>query len=121
MNSRDRTKPNAINRYFGKCGGRRYIRHYGRPLSLYIDKHSTYKTTRQPSLDEILQGQSEATQVERACQELGSEVIHADSAQAKGLIERSFGTHQDRLVKERRLRSGSILTARSRSSSTAED
>ena len=114
MNSRDRTKPNAINRYFGKCGGRRYIRHYGRPLSLYIDKHST-------SLDEILQGQSEATQVERACQELGSEVIHADSAQAKGLIERSFGTHQDRLVKERRLRSGSILTARSRSSSTAED
>jgi len=81
----------------------RYIRRYGRPVSLYIDKHSTYKTTRQPSLDELLKGQSAATQVERACRELQIEVIHAGSPQAKGRIERSFGTHQDRLIKVMRL------------------
>lgn len=81
----------------------RYIRRYGRPVSLYMDKHSTYKTTRQPSLDELLCGQSAATQVERACRELGIEVIHAGSPQAKGRIERSFGTLQDRLIKEMRL------------------
>jgi len=80
-----------------------YIRHYGRPVSLYMDKHSTYKTTRQPSLDELLKGQSAATQVQRACQELGIEVIHAGSPQAKGRVERSFRTHQDRLIKEMRL------------------
>ena len=87
----------------------RYIRRYGRPVSLYMDKHSTYKTTRQPSLDELLKGQSAATQVQRACQEIGIEVIHAGSPQAKGRIERSFGTHQDRLIKEMRLEGISTL------------
>ena len=81
----------------------RYIRRYGRPVSLYIDKHSTYKTSRQPSLDELLKGESAATQVGRACRELGIEVIYAGSPQAKGRIERSFGTHQDRLIKMMRL------------------
>jgi len=47
--------------------------------------------------------------VERACQELGIEVIHAGSPQAKGRIERSFGTHQDRLIKEMRLEGVSNL------------
>jgi len=87
----------------------RYIRLHGRPVSLYLDKHSTYKTTRQPSLDELLKGQSAATQVQRACRELGIDVIHAGSPQAKGRIERSFGTHQDRLIKEMRLEGISTL------------
>ena len=81
----------------------RYLRRYGRPMSLYMDKHSTYKTTRQASLDELLRDQSAATQLGRACRELAIEVIHADSPQAKGRIERSFRTHQDRLIKEMRL------------------
>ena len=34
-----------------------YIRLYGLPCSLYLDKHSTYKTTRQPDLEELLRGQ----------------------------------------------------------------
>lgn len=88
---------------------KRYIRRYGRPVSLYMDKHSTYKTTRQPSLDELLRGESAATQMERACRELGIKVIHADSPQAKGRIERSFKTHQDRLVKGMRLEGVSTL------------
>ena len=87
----------------------RYIRLYGRPVSLYMDKHSTYKTSRQPSLDELLKGESAATQLQRACRELGIEVIHASSPQAKGRIERAFGTLQDRLVKMMRLEAISTL------------
>jgi len=81
----------------------RYIRHYGCPVSLYLDKHSTYKTTRQPDLDELLRGEEAQTQFERAAKELDIEIIHAHSPQAKGRIERAFGTLQDRLVKELRL------------------
>lgn len=83
----------------------RYIRHYGLPVSVYLDKHSTYKTMRQPDLDELLRGETAATQYGRACRELGVEVIHAHSPQAKGRIERAFGTLQDRLIKEMRLAS----------------
>jgi len=68
-----------------------------------MDKHSTYRTTREPSTDELLRGEGAKTQFERACGELGIEVIHAHSPQAKGRIERVFGTFQDRLVKEMRL------------------
>ncbi len=80
-----------------------YIRLYGCPVSLYLDKHSTYKTTRQPDLDELLRGEQAQTQFQRAAKELGIEIIHAHSPQAKGRIERAFGTLQDRLVKELRL------------------
>jgi len=81
----------------------RYIHHYGRPVSLYMDKHSTYKTTREPSVEELLRGEKAQTQFERACKELGIKVIHAHSPQAKGRIERVFGILQDRLIKEMRL------------------
>jgi transposase len=83
----------------------RYISLYGLPRSLYLDKHSTFKTTREPSLDELLRGERALTQFERACKQLGIEVIHAHSPQAKGRIERTFGILQDRLVKEMRLAS----------------
>lgn len=81
----------------------RYIRLYGLPQSIYFDKHSTYKTNRQADTDELLRGEWAQTQVERALGELGIQVIHAHSAQAKGRIERSFKTHQDRLIKAMRL------------------
>lgn len=80
-----------------------YIRRYGLPHSLYLDKDSTYKTTRQPEVDELLRGESAATQFERSCRELEIKIIHAHSPQAKGRIERTFGTLQDRLIKEMRL------------------
>lgn len=82
---------------------KRYIHLYGRPVSLYLDKHSTYKTTREPSVEELLRGESAQTRFERACKELGIEVIHSHSPQAKGRIERVFGILQDRLIKEMRL------------------
>lgn len=104
----------ATGRFFGRFYGyegllpamdslERYIRLYGSPVSLYLDKHSTYKTTRQADLDELLRGEEAQTQFERAAKELGIEIIHANSPQAKGRIERTFGTLQDRLVKELRL------------------
>ncbi len=43
------------------------------------------------------------SQMQRACSELGIEIIFANSAQGKGRIERSFDTFQDRLIPELRL------------------
>lgn len=80
-----------------------FIYSYGIPSAVYLDKHSTYKTTRQANIDEQLRDRQALTQFEKAMDELGVEVIHAHSPQAKGRIERSFETHQDRLVKELRL------------------
>ena len=83
---------------------RRYIELYGLPLAIYLDKHSTYKTTRQADMDELLKDKQQAeTQFERAVSELGIQTIHAHSPQAKGRVERVFRTLQDRLVKELRL------------------
>lgn len=89
-----------------------YIRRYGIPLKVYLDKHTTYKSNGKPSLEEELAGVEPLSEFERALKELGVEVIHAHSAQAKGRVERFFGTLQDRLVKEMRLRGiGSIEEA----------
>lgn len=43
------------------------------------------------------------SQIQRACEELGIEIIFANSPEAKGRIERSFDTLQDRLVPELRI------------------
>lgn len=81
-----------------------YIQRYGIPLKVYLDKHTTYKSNGQPTLEEELAGIEPLSEFERALRELGVEVIHAHSPQAKGRVERFFGTLQDRLVKEMRLR-----------------
>lgn len=80
-----------------------YITRYGRPLAIYADRHSIYQTGRKASVEEQLEGLEAETQVGRALRELGIEYIPAYSPQAKGRVERSFRTHQDRLVKELRL------------------
>lgn len=82
---------------------KRYMAKYGIPFSFYVDKHSAYKTTRQPNLEEDLRGEFAKTQFARALKELGVKVIFAHSPQAKGRIERLFETLQDRLIKEMRL------------------
>jgi len=82
-----------------------YIKKHGLPMSLYLDRHATYKSKKKLTAEEELAGLEEPmSQFERALKELGVEVIHAYSPQAKGRIERLFGTLQDRLVKEMRLR-----------------
>jgi len=82
---------------------KRYIRRYGIPGSVYVDRHSTYRTTRPANLGEQLANEEVQSAFEKAAARLGIKVIHAQSAPAKGRIERSFRTDQDRLVKELRL------------------
>ncbi len=83
---------------------RTYLQRWGRPVAFYVDKDSIYKINRQASIEEELRDESPTTQFTRAMGELNVEVICAHSPQAKGRVERGFGTHQDRLVKELRLR-----------------
>ena len=80
-----------------------YIKGYGIPMSIYLDRHSTYKSTGKPTIEDELSNKMPKSQFERALEELGVRVIHAYSPQAKGRIERLFKTLQDRLVKEMRL------------------
>lgn len=83
---------------------RRYIRRYGIPCTLYLDRHTTYKSKKELTIEQQLQGEKmPMSQFGAAAERLGIKVIHAYSPQAKGRIERLFGTLQDRLVKEMRL------------------
>ncbi len=83
---------------------KRYIRKRGLPLKVYLDKHSTYKSTAKATIEEQFEGVEPLSEFERALKELGVEVSHAHSPQAKGRIERLFRTFQDRVIKEMRLR-----------------
>ena len=83
---------------------KRYIKRHGLPLSVYLDKYKTYKSTAKPTIEDELNDRGPLSNFERALRELGVEVKHANSPQAKGRIERLFRTLQDRLVKEMRLR-----------------
>lgn len=89
---------------------KRYIQRYGIPQSVYLDKHSTYKSQAKASIEDELNNRKPMSQFERALDELGVQVIHAHSPQAKGRIERLFGTLQDRLIKEMRLKGISSKT-----------
>jgi transposase len=90
---------------------RRYIKKRGIPLSVYLDKHTTYKSPGKASIEEDLNNIKPLSQFERALKELDVLVIHANSPQAKGRIERIFNTFQDRLVKELRLEKISSIEA----------
>ena len=90
---------------------RRYVKRFGLPVSVYLDNHTTYKSPAEPTVEERLAGRRPKSQFERAMEELGVEVIHSHSAQARGRVERSFRTHQDRLVKEMRLEKIASLEA----------
>ena len=69
---------------------------HGLPMSLYTDRGSHYfRTTKAGEIDRGC-----PTQVGRALEQLGVEHIGAYSPQARGRSERTFGTLQDRLVKE---------------------
>src|SRR5271157_1213853 len=76
----------------------RYLCTHGRLLAVYTDKASLFQTV--PKGVHHRQAPAEQpTQIGRALHELGIEWIAAQSPQAKGRIERFFGTAQDRLVK----------------------
>lgn len=76
----------------------------GLPWSAYMDRHGSLKRNDGHwTLAEELRGVQDPTQVGRALQALEIEVIFALSPQAKGRVERLWGTLQDRLVSELRL------------------
>jgi transposase len=78
-------------------GLRYYLNAYGRPLSLYSDRHSIFRINDPQASVEV------HTQFARALQQLDIESIQAHTPQAKGRVERANATLQDRLVKELRL------------------
>ena len=88
-----------------------YVDDYGLPHSLYVDRDTIYKTTRDSTVDEALSSKSPLTQFGRAMDELGVELILAHSPQAKGRVERRHGVFQDRLVKGMRLKKINTLEA----------
>jgi len=79
---------------------RAWIEKHGVPQALYVDWKNVYK--RAATQREQLRGEEPVTQFGRMCEKLGIEIIAAGSPQAKGRVERSHGTHQDRLIKKMR-------------------
>jgi hypothetical protein len=80
-----------------------WVKKYGLPRSLYVDRDSIYRCEGQPSVAEQLAGKAPQTQFGRAMAQLDVKLILAHSPQAKGRVERMNGVLQDRLVKELRL------------------
>ena len=87
-----------------------WLRRWGLPLSLYVDRDSIYRCEGLSSIAEQLAGKEPQTQFGRAMEQLGVELILANSPQAKGRVERMNGTLQDRLVKALRLQGISDLS-----------
>lgn len=83
-----------------------YFEANGLPTAIYLDKFSTYKVNHKNAVD----NKELMTQFERAMSQLGVKVIHANSPQAKGRVEKMNDTLQRRLVKELRLNNINTIT-----------
>jgi hypothetical protein len=81
----------------------KWIETFGIPSALYTDRKSLYLPDEQTAQRARLEGEEKLTQFGRACKKLSIRIIAAHSPQAKGRVERSNQTYQDRLVKELRL------------------
>lgn len=82
---------------------RKYIEKYGKSLAFYSDKHGVFR------VDHPNVATTGTTQFGRVLHDIGIELICANSSQAKGRVERSNKTLQDRLIKEVRLEDISTL------------
>src|SRR5271166_4558866 len=85
---------------------RAYLEEHGKPVAFYSDKHGIFRVNRKEAA-----GGEGVTQFGRALLALNIDIICANSPQAKGRIERAFGTLQDRMVKELRLAGVSSVAA----------
>jgi transposase len=83
-------------------GLRGWVEAHGIPRALYVDWKSVYLS--HPTERQKREGIVPISQFGRMCAKLGIELIGANSAQAKGRVERGHGTHQDRLIKKMRLK-----------------
>jgi hypothetical protein len=84
---------------------RQIVESHGIPVALYHDRHGIFERPKgdAESLEEQLEGRRRPTQFGRLMEELGITSIPSRSPQARGRIERLWGTFQDRLVSELRL------------------
>jgi transposase len=80
---------------------RAWVELYGIPRALYVDWKNVYHHVRSQKAER--EG-AVVSQFQGMCRKLGIELIGANSPQAKGRVERSHGTHQDRLIKKMRLK-----------------
>jgi len=85
---------------------RAYLEEHGKPVAFYSDKHGIFRVNSKDAA-----GGDGVTQFGRALLALNIDIICANSPQAKGRIERAFGTLQDRMVKELRLAGVSSIAA----------
>lgn len=81
----------------------RNVQQYVVPLAVYADKHTTYHSLAEPTVEEQLAGTKPQSQFGRALSELRVELIAAHSPQANGRGERLFQAFQDRVINEMRL------------------
>lgn len=72
---------------------------HGVPLALYADRHTIFQSPLEATIEQQLRGEAPQSQFGRLLAELSIQLIAARSPQAKGRVERLFGTFQDRLVK----------------------
>jgi len=93
---------------------RHYVERYGIPRQIYTDYGAVYNIAR--SRQRAKQGSDEVrlTDVGRALKRLGVVQIFARSPQAKGRVERSNRTHQDRLIKALRRKGISTIAEANR-------
>lgn len=75
---------------------------HGLPLALYADRHTIFQNPKEATIEEQLAGLEPRSQLGHLLRSLDIHLIGARSPQAKGRVERLFGTLQDRLVKELR-------------------
>jgi hypothetical protein len=85
---------------------RTYLETHGKPVAFYSDKHSIFRVNTKDAI-----GGDGVTQLGRALSALNIDILCANTPQAKGRVERAFGTLQDRLVKELRLAGISTMEA----------
>ena len=78
---------------------KKYIKENGKPISIYLDKYSTSKINHKNAVDNF----ELITHFGEVLKSLGIRMINANTPQAKGRVEKLFGTLQDRLTKELRL------------------
>ncbi len=77
------------------------IESHGVPASIYADGLSLFFSNKKPSIEEQLEGKhSGSTQFGEIAKQLGIQLIHARSPQAKGRVERLWETLQSRLPVE---------------------
>lgn len=91
-----------------------YLLTHGKPIAFYVDKHGVFRVNTRRAATASVDDDNGETQFKRAMDQLAIEMIFANSAEAKGRVEKANQTLQDRLVKEMRLQGIATIIAGNR-------